>query len=75
VLERFERALSRPVRAADTIIVDDTPREVACALAHGCQCLAVATGRHDADGLYAAGAHHVAVDLTQVQTLFTWLPD
>lgn len=40
-------------------IVGDTPRDVACARAHGLRTLAVATGRFDADALRATGADRV----------------
>jgi len=53
----------RATPPADTIIIGDTPRDVDCALANGCVCVAVATGIHDAGELKQAGAHRVLDDL------------
>lgn len=50
--------------ASDRVwIVGDTPRDVACARAHGLRTLAVATGRFDADALRGSGAERVVDDL------------
>lgn len=46
------------------LVIGDTPKDVACARAHGVPCLAVATGRFDVASLAAAGADHVAEDLS-----------
>jgi phosphoglycolate phosphatase-like HAD superfamily hydrolase len=45
-----------------TLIVGDSPLDVACARAHGLRCLAVATGHTPAERL--AGAERVVADLT-----------
>ncbi len=44
-------------------VIGDTPRDIECAHANGCRCLAVATGRYDVDQLNAAGADRVLEDL------------
>ena len=44
-------------------IIGDTPRDVACAHAHGCRCLAVATGFSSSDDLRRAGADVLVDDL------------
>lgn len=46
-----------------TLIVGDSPLDVACARAHGIRCLAVATGWTPAERLRAAGAERVVADL------------
>jgi phosphoglycolate phosphatase len=47
-----------------TILVGDTPLDVAAALATGARVVGVATGSYSAAGLAAAGAHVVLPDLT-----------
>lgn len=50
--------------ASDRVwIVGDTPRDVACARAHGLRTLAVATGRFDVEALRGSGAERVVDDL------------
>jgi phosphoglycolate phosphatase-like HAD superfamily hydrolase len=41
----------RPWRREDTLVIGDTPRDIACARADGVGCAAVATGRHGCDEL------------------------
>ena len=47
-----------------TVLVGDTPLDVAAALATGARAVAVATGSYPAADLAAAGAHVVLPDLT-----------
>jgi phosphoglycolate phosphatase len=56
-----------------TIVIGDTPRDVACALHHGCLCLAVGTGGHTEEELRRAGAQHVAADLRDPNVLLSIL--
>jgi len=49
--------------AADTIVIGDTPLDVACAAFSGARSLGVATGSHSVDELRAAGADLVMQDL------------
>ena len=46
------------------VVVGDTPRDVACAHAHGARIVAVATGEYSADQLAEAGAEVVFEDLS-----------
>ncbi|HEX3790531.1 MAG TPA: haloacid dehalogenase-like hydrolase [Pseudonocardiaceae bacterium] len=48
-----------------TVLIGDTPLDVAAALAAGTRVIAVATGHFSADELRAAGAHEVINDLTE----------
>lgn len=50
----------------DTIVIGDTPRDIACAAADGVRCFAVATGPFDADAL--EGADAVFADAGELQT-------
>ncbi|MDW5594606.1 HAD family hydrolase [Conexibacter stalactiti] len=45
-----------------TVVIGDTPRDVACALADDVRCIGVETGSFAAAELTAAGAHAVAAD-------------
>lgn len=70
-IAQFERLHRR--RPSETVIVGDTPHDVACGLACGCRVLAVATGRTDARTLAAAGAHRVVADLSDTEDIAAWL--
>ena len=50
-----------------TVVIGDTPRDIACARADGVRCIAVATGRFSAEEL--AGADAVAPDATALPAL------
>lgn len=56
-------AARRHGTAGAVVVVGDTPHDVTAALAHGARSVAVATGRHPADELRAAGAHAVLPNL------------
>lgn len=53
--------------AQDTVVIGDTPRDIACARADGVRCLAVTTGPYDADEL--RGADGVAEHPEQLREL------
>lgn len=58
----LERALAhtgRTYHPDQTLIIGDTPKDIACAHAFGARCLAVATGRFSGTELEAAGADWV----------------
>jgi len=59
-------ALGRDFAPESTLVVGDSPLDVACARAHGIPCLAVATGWTPAAALAAAGADRVVADLSAV---------
>jgi phosphoglycolate phosphatase-like HAD superfamily hydrolase len=61
---RAREALGRDFAPEATLVVGDSPLDVACARAHGIPCLAVATGWTSAAALAAAGADRVIADLT-----------
>lgn len=62
-MARAAAVAGRAFAPAETLIVGDTPLDVACAHAHGLPVLAVATGFTSADRLNAAGAEWVVPDL------------
>ena len=73
-LERA-RSIGLPphVDEARVVVIGDTPRDVACAHAHGARCLAVATGEYSADALRAAGADAVFDDLSDTTGVLSTL--
>jgi phosphoglycolate phosphatase len=60
-----------PYPREQTIVIGDTPRDIACARADGVRCLAVATGLFTADELSAADA--VARDGTELRATLATL--
>jgi len=66
---RFAQRYGQPIKPYDVIVIGDTPRDIAAAKAHGCRCMAVATGRFTVEELREAGADVVAKDLTDPQPL------
>ncbi len=72
-LERAEARVGRRFAPEETLIIGDTPHDVACARAHGIPCLAVATGGISAETLRAAGADWVAPDLPAALEMIDWL--
>lgn len=54
--ERGAELAGRPLRECKVVIIGDTPKDVAAALAIGASCVAVATGRYGVDELRDAGA-------------------
>jgi len=55
--------------AADTIVIGDTPLDIACAKFSGARSLGVATGTHSVDDLRAAGADEVFADLSDTDAV------
>ena len=60
---RAARAYGRDFGGQATVLVGDTPLDVAAALATGARAVAVATGQFTAAELAASGAHAVLPDL------------
>jgi phosphoglycolate phosphatase-like HAD superfamily hydrolase len=66
-IAKFGEHHSRPVQPSRTVIIGDTPHDVACAHACGCKCLAVATGFSSVDELRRAGADAVVENLGETR--------
>ena len=62
-----QQGLPGHVDARRTIVIGDTPRDVACARAHGARVVAVATGEYGVDAL--AGADLVFADFSDTQAV------
>ena len=52
-----------------TVVIGDTPLDVACAAAGGARSIAVATGSHGVDALRASGADFVFEDLSDTEAV------
>jgi len=64
-LERAFKHASRSFTPAETWVIGDTPKDIACAHAIGARCLAVATGRFSLDDLRSAGADVAVSSMTE----------
>lgn len=64
-LERAAAHAGRTFLAAETWIIGDTPKDIACAKAIGARCLAVATGRFTVRELADFGADEVVASLDE----------
>ena len=67
------RQLRTAVPAAEVVVIGDTERDVECAHANGCLCVAVATGGSSFEALQAAGADLVLPDLRDPSRLLALL--
>ncbi len=72
-IDRYMQATGQTIDVADVVIVGDTPRDVHCAKANGCGCLAVGTGRYPLDELLEAGADAAVADLADPAPLHAML--
>ncbi len=70
-LDRYAAHAGRRLAGADVAIIGDTPHDIACARAHGCRVLAVATGRYGLDEL--AHADRAVADLSATEEIVAWL--
>jgi phosphoglycolate phosphatase len=65
IARRRAGADGRPHPRGQTVVIGDTPRDIACARADGVRCIAVATGPHDASDLETADV--VAADAGELR--------
>jgi phosphoglycolate phosphatase len=70
-MDRHARDCGGACAPERVVVIGDTPRDVACAKAHGCVAFAVATGSFDAEALQSAGADHVVETLEDPSPLLT----
>lgn len=70
---RYRALYGREPAGGLVTVIGDTPHDVACARAHNCRALGVATGRYTADDLRRAGADLVLPDLSATDEVLRWL--
>ena len=68
-LPAIARRRAGHARREDTIVIGDTPRDIACARADGVRCVAVTSGQFGADEL--GGADAVARDSSELRACLT----
>ncbi len=73
IARRRARAGPRSHPRERTMVIGDTPRDIACARAGGVRCIAVATGPHSPAEL--TEADHVATDVRSLEHVLTQLLD
>lgn len=67
--QRVQALLGHTIAAQDTFVIGDTPRDIACAHAHGARAVAVATGRYTVAELQQHRPEHCFADLGDVATV------
>ncbi len=72
---RFRERLGRDIAPSDTVIIGDTPLDIACARANGVHAIGVATGPFSVDELAAAKADTVLESLADVSAVLRLLVD
>jgi phosphoglycolate phosphatase len=72
-LERYHARYQRRLRGEQAVVIGDTPHDVRCAKAHGCRCLAVATGSFGVDRLAEHGPDRTVADLSATDDIVRWL--
>lgn len=72
-MERDASLRGRLLGGHEVRVVGDTVHDVVCARAHGCESLAVATGRTGFEQLEAAGATRTVRDLSETADIARWL--
>ena len=72
--ERGARAFGLPVRECRVVVIGDTPKDVAAALAIGAECVGVGTGSYSAASLRECGATAAFTSLNEPAALAALLP-
>ncbi|MCC7388558.1 MAG: HAD hydrolase-like protein [Phycisphaerales bacterium] len=70
-IQRAGEAWGRPARGDEVVVIGDTPHDIACARAHGCRAIAVATGKFTTDDL--AHADLTLDTLADTDRVMNWL--
>jgi phosphoglycolate phosphatase-like HAD superfamily hydrolase/ribosomal protein S18 acetylase RimI-like enzyme len=72
-LERYRARMRTSLPGSAVSVIGDTPHDIACARAHGCRSLGVATGGYSAEELQRAGADLVLPSLGALDTAQRWI--
>lgn len=74
-VERARELTGVHFREREVVIIGDTPSDVTCGRSLAVRAIGVATGRHDAASLEAAGADHVFADLSDTDAVLRVILD
>lgn len=74
-MSRYEALRGPPIPSTSVVIIGDTPHDIACARAHGCRSLGVATGRFSRTDLEDAGADIALDTLAQTDFIVRWITE
>ncbi len=74
-MQRYEQLTGVAADPRKVIVIGDTPRDVACAKAHGCVAFCVATSRYSVRELLDAGADVAVADLSDPTPLLRLLDE
>jgi phosphoglycolate phosphatase len=72
-IKRYEEVKNEKLQPREVVVIGDTPKDVACAQAHGCVAFAVATGRWSVEQLQATRADIVVDNLGDATRLLELL--
>jgi phosphoglycolate phosphatase len=72
-MKRYEDLKNEKLHPKEVVVIGDTPRDIACAQAHGCVAFAVATGRWSVEQLQDARADVVIDNLSDAKKLLELL--
>lgn len=72
-IDRHAKLAGRRLHGSRVTIIGDTIHDIACAKAHDCRSLAVASGSHTAERLRNAGADLVVDSLADTEALAQWI--
>jgi phosphoglycolate phosphatase-like HAD superfamily hydrolase len=72
-MRRYAEARGVDVSPENVVIIGDTVHDVACALAHDCRVIGVATGSYTTHALQEAGAHLSVDTLSDTESLARWI--
>jgi phosphoglycolate phosphatase-like HAD superfamily hydrolase len=72
-MKRYKDSRNETLQPREVVVIGDTPKDVACAQAHGCIAFAVATGKWSVEELQAARADIVVDNLSDASRLLELL--
>lgn len=72
-MKRYFELKNEKLQPREVVVIGDTPKDVACAQAHGCVAFAVATGKWSIEELQAARADIVVDNLSDASRLLELL--
>jgi phosphoglycolate phosphatase-like HAD superfamily hydrolase len=72
-MEKYRVLIGEAIEPRRVVVIGDTPRDMACARAHGCRPFAVATGSYSVQQLRESGAEVAVSDLTDPRPLLKLL--